>query len=99
MSHTCHAIGCSTTVPPKIFMCLKHWKMVPKVGQVDIWRHYVPGQERRKDPTSDYLKAAQRAQAMVLMKERGIDLKDAVTMTLAEYGVTEQSGGVRDEKN
>lgn len=53
-----------------MLMCLKHWKMVPRVGQLDIWKTYVPGQEIRKDPTDEYLKAQQRAVAMVLKAEK-----------------------------
>lgn len=88
MTHTCHAIGCKAEVPPKLFMCLKHWRMVPKVGQDDIWKHYRIGQEIRKDPTSEYIKAAQRAQAFVLMKEKGLGLEDAARQVLAQYGIT-----------
>lgn len=78
MSHTCHAYGCKKEVPPRMLMCLKHWRMVPKDAQNDIWRYYVPGQEVRKDPTNDYLKAQQRAVVMVLMKEEGLDVQAAV---------------------
>ncbi len=70
MKHLCHAIGCKVSVPPKMLMCLKHWKLVPREAQNDIWKTYVPGQEIRKDPTTEYLKAQQRAMAFVLKAEK-----------------------------
>lgn len=64
--HTCHAYGCTTPVPPKMFMCLPHWRQVPKALQREIWRHYQPGQENRKvAPTEEYLDATKRAQVIV----------------------------------
>lgn len=39
-------------------MCKRHWFMVPKVLRDALWAAYVPGQERRKDPTLAYLDAA-----------------------------------------
>jgi hypothetical protein len=38
-----------------MFMCRKHWFMVPKSLRDMVWEHYVPGQEQRKDPTEEYL--------------------------------------------
>lgn len=43
--HHCHADGCDVSVPPKLFMCRKHWSMVPKDLQYKIWEHYQAGQE------------------------------------------------------
>jgi len=39
-------------------MCGRHWRMVPKKMQNELWAVYVPGQETRKDPTSEYLEVA-----------------------------------------
>ena len=65
-AHTCHAYGCGTVVPPKMFMCLPHWRQVPKALQREIWRHYQPGQENRKvAPTEEYLDVTKRAQVIV----------------------------------
>ncbi len=60
MSHLCHATGCPTPVPPKMFMCKPHWFALPKAMRDEIWVGYVPGQEVRKDPTDEYLDIAQR---------------------------------------
>lgn len=55
MSHTCHAIGCETPVPPKMFMCKPHWFKLPKPMRDGIWATYKPGQEVSKSPSSSYL--------------------------------------------
>jgi hypothetical protein len=59
--HTCHAAGCSTPVPPKMFMCRRHWFMLPKVMRDAVWATYVPGQEVRKDPSREYIDASTEA--------------------------------------
>jgi hypothetical protein len=72
MTHTCHAIGCTTPVPPKMFMCRVHWGMIPKAMQDELWAAYVPGQENRKDPTSEYLEVAFRLRKYVWAKEAAL---------------------------
>jgi hypothetical protein len=57
-AHTCHAEGCCEGVPEKIFMCRRHWYMLPKPLRDAIWRVYIPGQEVRKDPTPEYVTIA-----------------------------------------
>ncbi len=69
MSHLCHANNCIKEVPPKMFMCLKHWKMVPKNVQADIWKNYRRGQEIDKRPTKRYLYVTGIAKYMVLLQE------------------------------
>jgi hypothetical protein len=59
--HTCHAHGCTTPVPPKMFMCKPHWSKLRKRTQAAIWAEYTPGQENRKDPTARYLAVQQYA--------------------------------------
>jgi len=70
-AHVCHARGCEKVVPPKMFMCLRHWRMVPKPLQDAIWAEYVPGQERRMDPTPAYLDATTAARNAVASAESG----------------------------
>jgi hypothetical protein len=67
--HRCHAIGCDIAVPPALLMCIKHWRMVPKDKQREVWRTYRRGQELRKDPTAEYLAAAAAAIQAVREKE------------------------------
>lgn len=59
--HACHAQGCPKKVPPSIFMCKRHWFMLPKAMRDAIWDKYVPGQEDRMDPSPFYLDAAHEA--------------------------------------
>jgi hypothetical protein len=68
--HSCHARNCNTPVPPRMFMCRKHWFMVPKPMQDAIWATYRPGQERTKDPSPEYLDAATAAVNAVADMER-----------------------------
>lgn len=57
--HTCHAKECKTVVPPRMFMCKRHWYMLPKVDRDLIWALYSPGQEISKIPSLEYLEHAQ----------------------------------------
>lgn len=59
--HTCHAEGCSTHVPPAMFMCRPHWFALPKRLRAAVWQAYRPGQEVDMNPSPAYLEAAQRA--------------------------------------
>jgi hypothetical protein len=61
MSHTCHAHGCTTPVPPKMFMCKPHWAKLRKRTQAAIWAEYTDGQEVTKTPTLRYLAVQQYA--------------------------------------
>lgn len=67
--HHCHADGCNVPVPPKMMMCKRHWFMVPKALRDRVWATYVPGQERRKDPTPEYMEAQRAAVRAVAEKE------------------------------
>lgn len=69
MSHTCHAVNCTAEIPPKLFMCAKHWKMVPKKLQVNVWNEYRPGQEVDKRPSLAYLAVQQFAVGEVAAQE------------------------------
>jgi len=69
-THTCHVERCETIVPPKLFMCKRHWFMVPPGLRARIWDAYVPGQEERKDPTAAYLRVAREAIEAVAERER-----------------------------
>ncbi len=69
MSHLCHATKCTVEVPPAMLMCYKHWRRVPKNLQARVWDTYIPGQEITKDPSNEYLEAAQAAIEAVAKKE------------------------------
>lgn len=66
---SCHAVQCNTPVPPKMHMCAKHWRMVPKALQDLIWHHYRAGQEVDKKPTLEYLVVAFTSISCVALQE------------------------------
>jgi hypothetical protein len=68
-AHTCHAAMCGAHVPPRMHMCKRHWSMVPKALRDGLWDAYRPGQERRMDPSPDYLLAAARCVYAVAVKD------------------------------
>lgn len=70
MSHRCHAQGCPLFVPPKMLMCARHWFSVPKPLRDRVWATYRRGQEIRKDPSKEYLDAADAAIEAVAQRER-----------------------------
>jgi hypothetical protein len=70
MPHRCHAVRCEKEVPPKLLMCLTHWRMVPRRLQRLVWKHYRPGQEIDKRPTREYLDVMKRAIRAVSMVEQ-----------------------------
>lgn len=67
--HYCHAYGCPVPVPPKMLMCLKHWRMVPRDLQKLVWATYRPGQEDDKNPSVEYIFAQQMAIKAVRERE------------------------------
>ena len=67
--HLCHARGCGRSIPPRLLMCLRHWRMVPIDIQRRIWKHYRPGQEKDKRPSAEYLEVMKEAIAAVAKKE------------------------------
>lgn len=67
--HSCHARGCSKSVPPRMLMCGFHWRIVPAKLQADVWRTYRRGQEIDKSPSREYLDAARAAIEAVATRE------------------------------
>jgi len=58
MAHTCHATNCEQPIPPRMFMCQRHWFALPKRLRDAIWQHYRPGQEVDKRPSHAYCMTA-----------------------------------------
>lgn len=40
MTHCCPINGCSAAVPQKVFMCARHWRMVPKPLQAAVYESF-----------------------------------------------------------
>jgi hypothetical protein len=71
MSHHCHVPHCEVPIPPRLLMCLTHWRLVPKPLQRAVLSTYRPGQEREKNPSEPYLHAARAAIEAVARAEYG----------------------------
>lgn len=69
MAHHCHATGCKAEVPPEIFMCLKHWRGLPKKMKDEIWRTYRVGQCDDWQISHEYAEAARGAIRFIAEKE------------------------------
>jgi len=91
MAHTCHATACSKRVPPAMFMCKRHWFMVPKLLRDLIWKHYRAGQEDDWKPSREYLEAAQRA-VIAVAKLEGIEPDTSVYDTFLEQLYPQEQG-------
>jgi hypothetical protein len=61
VNHHCHANGCPTPTPPRLFMCPRHWAQVPRGMQDAVWAAYkaAPKDGRARDP--GYLTACANA--------------------------------------
>jgi protein gp37 len=75
LARRCSARKCTSQVAPKLFMCPRHWRMVPPRLQAAIWRHYRPGQEETLKVSARYLAAAQAAIEAVAVAELGVQLE------------------------
>lgn len=93
MSHHCHAIGCTKSVPPKLLMCAPHWRAVPGALQRMIWKTYRTGQEVTKDPSPAYLLAQSHVVATVAL-HAGVfssdDAREHVMQTLESLARSER---------
>jgi hypothetical protein len=69
MSHTCHATGCKIEVPPTMFMCKRHWYMLPKRMRDAIWASYREGQCDDWNISHEYANAARAAVKFIADKE------------------------------
>lgn len=69
MSHHCHAEGCTARVPPRMFACRRHWRMVPPQLQRDLWNVYREGQEKDKQITTAYLLVQLRCRYQIALVE------------------------------
>ena len=71
--HTCHAVACKAIVPPRMLMCARHWRLVPRKTQITVLNQYRPGQEIDKKPSLAYLAIQQTAVGEVAEKEGYMD--------------------------
>ena len=67
--HHCHAIGCSISTPPEMFMCKRHWFMLSKSIRDRVWATYRHGQCDDRRPSEDYCRVAMDALRFIAQKE------------------------------
>jgi hypothetical protein len=68
--HHCHAFGCTTPCRPTLLMCARHWSMVPKDIQAEVYSTYKKGQCDTKTPSRDWIKASLKARLSVAQQEK-----------------------------
>lgn len=69
MAHHCHATNCKVNVPPEMFMCKRHWFMLPKAMRNEIWRTYRKGQCDDKNPSDEYCEIAKKCVTYIAERE------------------------------
>ena len=62
MKNKCHRPGCNAEVAPRLVACSGHWFELPRNLRDAIWATYRRGQEIDKNPSAEYLDAADRCQ-------------------------------------
>lgn len=83
-AHLCHAEGCAKRVPPKMFACLPHWRMVPGWLQRALWKVYQPGQEGGRAPVTLLYMAVQTRCRIAIAEHEGRDVT-ALRAELVRY--------------
>lgn len=81
--HTCHAHGCTRSVPPEMFACRSHWFALPKNIRDAVWREYRSGQETDKQPSLRYMAVQRLAVAHTAFKP----YDEAAAYVAAQYTV------------
>lgn len=63
--HHCHWPGCTKQVPPAMWGCWNHWRLLPKKLRDKIWASFRPGQEKNMTPSRAYLEVAEEVQEWI----------------------------------
>lgn len=63
--HHCHWPGCNKSVPPALWGCYEHWRLLPKYLRDKVWAAYQPGQEVNMRPSRTYLEIAKEVQQWI----------------------------------
>lgn len=68
-NHTCHWPGCGKQVPPAMWGCIEHWRMLPNNLRMKIWSNYQIGQEKTMTPSRGYLAVAREVEEWIRERE------------------------------
>lgn len=63
--HGCHWPGCTADVPPAMWGCREHWKLLPRALRTKIWRTYRIGQEETGEVSKEYVATAREVQTWI----------------------------------
>ena len=72
--HLCHAHDCNVEIPPRLLMCLGHWRKVPHSLQEKVYAYFRSGKRSGRHPTPAWMIAANMAVLLVAKKE-GYDVR------------------------
>jgi hypothetical protein len=61
VTHHCHANDCPMPTPPRLFMCGRHWAMVPRPMQDAVWAAYRAAPKGGRARDARYLTACANA--------------------------------------
>lgn len=98
MSHTCHAFDCPVRTKPELFMCLRHWRMLPKLYQRGIWTSYRPGQCDDWAITQVYADRAKACVRLVADKEGKTIPEGHVSLAVYDHCAPDETGPGAGEK-
>ena len=83
--HTCHAYDCNKATKPEMFMCLKHWRMLPRLYKRGIWESYRPGQCDDWNITDIYAKRAKVCIQYIAEKENKTIPEGDISLRVYDY--------------
>lgn len=76
-------------------MCSPHWFSLPAKVRAAVMRHFVPGQERRKDPSLSYMAVQRLAVCHSAFKAFDEDSAKACAVYLAD-AMTYQAQAIKE---
>jgi hypothetical protein len=85
LGHHCHARGCTIAVKPELLMCARHWRLVPRRVQREVWATYRRGQCDDMKPSEAWHVAADAAIGWVATQE-GHSLREKEAQALRAFG-------------
>lgn len=88
-THECEADGCSAPCAREHFMCLPHWRMVPKAMRDEIWASYriYVARGRAGKRTIEHVKRLRQAHEMAVAAVREKEINRATRRSEHQPGL------------
>lgn len=83
---SCMWPGCDAMVQPKMWGCMRHWFMLPKLLRDQIWAAYHPGQETDGRVSREYAIAAMAVRDWVFANHPPDEKAELKDCQLALFG-------------